>query len=1213
MFAPCAYREADLATCELLSPSIRRGHEPAGDRVAVESGTFQRSLARPLLPPVYQLVLVVGSSGTENRRHKGSTWSVASCASSPGRESTNDALWISVGSRICQPSRPLPADTRTRSAVLYRGQCVLGWLGIGGSPLCARSLGLKEPPRTVVALVVSGGARSHSRAQSSAPMVWQQSHRVRLGPLEGDAVQFVSYPIGLLVGLLPIAVSLGPTESPAHLLLDGRPICEMTAHSQSCMADLGPDPRVHLLELVRTDRDGLVVERVSRWVNRPGIEPEVFASGGCDRALRECNFDLTWAHPAKLDPKRIDVQLDGAYVWTGLDRHVRITLPSDSSPQIVAIRAQFSDGTAATYTRVLVSSYLEEAHAALRMIPIISEPPTSSDGLMARLKAAGRSARTVDESEADIVFVFEPGVFGSVRGAFRAPRSSDDGIVTLSPNSPGAPGRYLRPPGHSPSVETLGFGSVRIISPDEALSEYQGKVSGLGELQPTTRARFTRFPDAVAAAGYALGSVPKRRAVVLVLGGVAKPNISSFSAMQVQAYLAEIMIPLVVWRVGPIAAPEWPAGPRIETAEDARVALAQLRGTIDRQRVAWFEGLEDTRYLGPWLAPGILIAGREPGLLPGMTAGSFWEVGASEAVSLGPDGGPVHAVGAAADSSIVYAGTQAGVFRSVDQGTHWKAASIGLPASPIRYLAVDKRSPTTVYVGTDVGFYRSADGGDRWHPATGPAQALPVASIALDPANSRVVYVGTVGFGVWRSDDAGATFAPTPLDHGNVRALAVNQCDTSLISASEDGVFKSSAAGSSLLRATSPAARVLSLLIESREPCRMVAGTSGDGLLVSSDGGKNWRRGRLDRGFISDIRADPAHADGFFAASLDGVLSSTDGGETWSLARVGSVESLVPVGGLLLAGASSGVLRRTGSDRRWQASNAGLAAQVAYSVAVGSGPLDGLYVGTAGGLLRASRAGGAWSSVPGVSTEDAVYAVASAGISNSSLLVGTSGAVGRSYEGGAAWSWTPTHSTFSLAVIPSRPDTVYAATRDSVIKSEDGGEKWSSIAEGLGKTFAYQLAVDAKGSPVLYAATASAGVFRRSDRDRVWKLTSEQMAHATARCIAIDPTALDTLYVGTGSGVFVTANGGRDWQPRFEGLPHGSVYSLLVDPRTPGTIFAGTAAGLFRTRDGAKTWSKFPAAGVPATVISLALDVPRNTLIAGTLGWGVFAVALGEP
>ena len=147
MFAPCAYREADLATCELLSPSIRRGHEPAGDRVAVESGTFQRSLARPLLPPVYQLVLVVGSSGTENRRHKGSTWSVASCASSPGRESTNDALWISVGSRICQPSRPLPADTRTRSAVLYRGQCVLGWLGIGGSPLCARSLGLKEPPR----------------------------------------------------------------------------------------------------------------------------------------------------------------------------------------------------------------------------------------------------------------------------------------------------------------------------------------------------------------------------------------------------------------------------------------------------------------------------------------------------------------------------------------------------------------------------------------------------------------------------------------------------------------------------------------------------------------------------------------------------------------------------------------------------------------------------------------------------------------------------------------------------------------------------------------------------------------------------------------------------------------------------------------------------------------------------------------------------------
>ena len=103
-------------------------------------------------------------------------------------------------------------------------------------------------------------------------------------------MEILSYPIGLLVGLFPIAVSLGPSKAPAHLLLDGRPVCELTERSPGCMVDLGRDPRVHLLELLRTDPAGHVTERVRRWVNRPGIEPEVLASGGCDESARRCEF-----------------------------------------------------------------------------------------------------------------------------------------------------------------------------------------------------------------------------------------------------------------------------------------------------------------------------------------------------------------------------------------------------------------------------------------------------------------------------------------------------------------------------------------------------------------------------------------------------------------------------------------------------------------------------------------------------------------------------------------------------------------------------------------------------------------------------------------------------------------------------------------------------------------------------------------------------------
>ena len=147
-------------------------------------------------------------------------------------------------------------------------------------------------------------------------------------------MEILSYPIGLLVGLFPIAASLGPSKAPAHLLLDGRPVCELTERSPGCMVDLGRDPRVHLLELLRTDAAGQVTERVRRWVNRPGIDSEILVSGDCDEAVRRCGFDITWAHPLRLDPKRIDLTLDGAPVWhgNGKERHASVALGAKARP-----------------------------------------------------------------------------------------------------------------------------------------------------------------------------------------------------------------------------------------------------------------------------------------------------------------------------------------------------------------------------------------------------------------------------------------------------------------------------------------------------------------------------------------------------------------------------------------------------------------------------------------------------------------------------------------------------------------------------------------------------------------------------------------------------------------------------------------------------------------------------------------------------------------
>ena len=55
------------------------------------------------------------------------------------------------------------------------------------------------------------------------------------------------------------------------------------------------------------------------------------------------------------------------------------------------------------------------------------------------------------------------------------------------------------------------------------------------------------------------------------------------------------------------------------------------------------------------------------------------------------------------NSSIVYAGTGSGVFRSTDGGTNWVAVNSGLTTLSVTTLAIDPQSPGTVYAGASDG------------------------------------------------------------------------------------------------------------------------------------------------------------------------------------------------------------------------------------------------------------------------------------------------------------------------------------------------------------------------------------------------------------------------------------------------------------------------------------------------------------------------------
>src|SRR5262245_33247427 len=96
------------------------------------------------------------------------------------------------------------------------------------------------------------------------------------------------------------------------------------------------------------------------------------------------------------------------------------------------------------------------------------------------------------------------------------------------------------------------------------------------------------------------------------------------------------------------------------------------------------------------------------------------------------------------NSTIVYAGTPNGLYKSTDGGTLW--SNIGLRR--VESLAIDFMNPGTLYAGTDgrpVGgpLYKSTDGGMNWSNRRSP-ETYDSTLLVMDPTDPKILYIGSL-------------------------------------------------------------------------------------------------------------------------------------------------------------------------------------------------------------------------------------------------------------------------------------------------------------------------------------------------------------------------------------------------------------------------------------------------------------------------------------
>lgn len=346
------------------------------------------------------------------------------------------------------------------------------------------------------------------------------------------------------------------------------------------------------------------------------------------------------------------------------------------------------------------------------------------------------------------------------------------------------------------------------------------------------------------------------------------------------------------------------------------------------------------------------------------------------------------------DSTRLYAGSDHGVFASLDKGKSWREANQGLANVLVTALAVDPASPRTVFAGTQYGGLFKSTGGGDWRrieddyidkvtalliDPTDPATMyyassfgkgvfkstdgggswsnvlpfLAVASMALDPAKPSVLYATGGADMVQKSTNAGASWSPanTGLPAG-LRPNSVSAFDgEALLTDASQGAFSSKNGGASW-KDDSPTVPSGAPAVEPRAD--LVIRNFAFGVIYGRSVGQAVEK------ILSEVTPNPLARIGFaFAKPFEGAALTASGGwKPWYAPKGVDASECYPVGalapdpqtpGVFYAGGRCGVMQATKNGAKVVLLGKGLPGQV---------PVQALAVSPAGDVVYAGLYGG---------------------------------------------------------------------------------------------------------------------------------------------------------------------------------------------------------------------------------------------------------------
>jgi photosystem II stability/assembly factor-like uncharacterized protein len=462
----------------------------------------------------------------------------------------------------------------------------------------------------------------------------------------------------------------------------------------------------------------------------------------------------------------------------------------------------------------------------------------------------------------------------------------------------------------------------------------------------------------------------------------------------------------------------------------------------------------------------------------------------------------------------LYAGTTGGVYFTTDQGDTWGALNSDLPIyyNNIRSLAFD--STGDMFAGSDSTVYKSTNFGASWVPLFTPKPYAYINALAF--AKNGNFLVGTIR-GFYLSTDKGGTWSynPAPVDSPAwVSTYAFDKQGNIFAGTGTDGVFRSTDDGNSWVQLeTGPSInQISSISSDGGGDVYAVAVGGGyyDPIICSTNEGGSWTLGAGlsdSSGIYPTIEAVASGKTGevFAATNGEGLIVSTNRGKDWSHSAsfpIATVFSLAAdTDGFVYAGTDSGVYESTDEGATWHYIGLygdddilSLGLDSAGDVFAGTGHVGfGAPVGYAR-IFRFSN-GGAWTLVYG-NTHVANINAISAGQEGFVYAVTTPVFLGNIYN------------------------------NSLMLRSTDGGMTWATEDSGLSQlgTNLVTLAVDTAGR-VFAGDIANKGIYMSSNHGLSW--TEDSAGLGTENFIsAMTSTPSGKVYAGSNDGfIYELSNG----------------------------------------------------------------------------------------